>query len=82
MNGYKKAVSSVVSICTKGDDCMNDTSKIVSGNFLDIDRESFLRNYYGNHLKDRNNQPTINPIGLSSGVDDRMIKLINRYCAD
>lgn len=43
---------------------MNDTSKIVSGNFLDIDRESFLRNYYGSNPS-RNDQPTIDPIGLS-----------------
>lgn len=58
---------------------MNDTSKIVSGNFLDIDRESFLRNYYGTHLKDRNDQPTINPIGLSSEGIDRMNEFVKKY---
>lgn len=58
---------------------MNDTSKIVSGNFLNIDRESFLRNYYGNRLKDRNNQPTINPVSLSSEGSDRMIDFVKKY---
>lgn len=57
---------------------MNDTSKIVSGNFLNIDRESFLRNYYGNR-QDRNNQPTINPIGLSSEGIDRMNEFVMKY---
>ncbi len=57
---------------------MNDTSKIVSGNFLNIDRESFLRNYYDNR-QDRNNQPTINPIGLSSEGIDRMNEFVKKY---
>lgn len=57
---------------------MNDTSKIVSGNFLDIDRESFLRNYYGNH-QNRNDRPTINPIGLSSEGIDRMNEFVKKY---
>lgn len=58
---------------------MNDTSKIVSGNFLDIDRESFLRNYYGNRLKDRNDRPTINPVSLSSEGIDRMNEFVKKY---
>lgn len=57
---------------------MNDTSKIVSGNFLDIDRESFLRNYYGSNPS-RNDQPTINLIGLSSEGIDRMNEFVKKY---
>lgn len=57
---------------------MNDTSKIISGNFLDIDRESFLRNYYGSNLS-RDDQPTINPIGLSNEGSDRMIEFVKKY---
>ncbi len=57
---------------------MNDTSKIVSGNFLDIDRDAFLRNYYGANTN-RNDQPTINPIGLSSEGIDRMNEFVMKY---
>lgn len=60
---------------------MNDTSKIVSGNFLNIDRESFLRNYYGS-TPSRNDQPTINPIGLSSEGIDRMNEFVMKYFND
>ena len=57
---------------------MNDTSKIVSGNFLDIDRDAFLRNYYGANPS-RNDQPMINPIGLSSEGIDRMNEFVMKY---